>query len=175
LAAQEKRAEKQDRSPNRLETARRLLNQGGRLLQDAKPAEAIRYLERALALDAQNVAVRINLGGAYVLTGRHREAVPLLEGARDVEPDNPMIWTNLGAAYLGNRILATPEQQTQAIRAFERALELDPMAPSLHYNIGLIHMDRGDTAQALTAFRRAIQVNPADRDAHTWLRKLVGE
>jgi tetratricopeptide (TPR) repeat protein len=109
------------------------------------------------------------------MTGQHKKAIPLLETARDAEPDNAMIWTNLGAAYLGNPVLATPEQQIQAIEAFEKALEMNPAAPNVHYNLGLIFVDRGDTDLAIAAFHKAIQANPLDRDARRWLRKLEKE
>jgi tetratricopeptide (TPR) repeat protein len=154
------------------ERARRLLNRGARLLEQGKAREAIHHLERAHGLDAENVPILINLGGAYVLAGRHAEAIPFLEAARDAEPHNAMIWINLGAAYLGNPVLATPEQQMLAIAAFEKALELNPSAPSVHYNLGLIFVDREETDLATAAFRRAIQINPSDRDAHLWLQKL---
>jgi tetratricopeptide (TPR) repeat protein len=129
-------------------------------------------LERAHQLDSESVPALINLGGAYVMTGKHKDAIPLLEAAQRAEPDNAMIYVNLGAAYLGNPVLATPEQQLQAISAFERALELNPAAPSVHYNLGLIFVDRGEADLAVAAFRNAVQVNPFDRDAEHWLRKL---
>ncbi len=157
---------------NTKERARRLLNRGASLLEQGKASEAIPHLERAYQLDNSSVPAQINLGGAYVMAGRHGEAVPLLETARDAEPQNMMIWINLGAAYLGNPILATPEQQMQAISAFEAALELNPGAPNVNYNLGLIFVDRNENDLAVAAFRRAIQVNPFDHDAHAWLRKL---
>ena len=106
------------------------------------------------------------------MSGWHKKAIPLLEAARDAEPHNAMIWINLGAAYLGNPVLATPERQIQAITAFEKALELNPAAPNVHYNLGLILMDRAEKDLAIAAFRQAIEVNPLDRDARFWLRKL---
>lgn len=154
--------------------AKRLLNQGARLLGQGKASKAIPYLEQAQHLDPSNVPALINLGGAYVMVGRYKDAIPLLEAARDEEPYNAMIWTNLAAAYLGNPILATPEQQLQAIRAFEKALELNPATPNVHYNLGLIFVDRKEADLAMEAFRQATQVNPLDRDAHMWLRKLEG-
>jgi tetratricopeptide (TPR) repeat protein len=160
------------RAVSQSESAKRHLSQGAQLLQDGQAQEALPHLERAYELDPTNVPVLINLGGAYILTGRHKEAIPLLEAARDAEPANAMVWTNLGAAYLGNPVLATSEQQLLAIKAFEQALELNPAAPNLHYNLGLIFVDRGDTDLALAAFRQAIQTNPLDRDAQTWIRKL---
>lgn len=152
--------------------ARELVNRGAQLLQQGKAQEAIPYLERAYELDAESVPMLINLGGAYIMAGRHREAIPLLEAARDAEPENAMIWTNLGAAYLGNPLLATSVQQMNAIIAFEKALELNPSAPSVHYNLGLIFVDRKEPDLAVAAFRQALQVNPQDRDARLWLSKL---
>jgi tetratricopeptide (TPR) repeat protein len=157
------------------ERARRLLNQGADLLTQGKAQEAILPLEQAYRLAGESVPVLINLGGAYVMAGRHKEAIPVLEAARDLEPDNAMIWINLGAAYLGNPVLATPEQQGQAIAAFEKALEINPSAPNVHYNLGLIFVDRGEIGLASAAFQWAIEVNPHDRDAHSWLRKLEGK
>ncbi|HSR29919.1 MAG TPA: tetratricopeptide repeat protein [Anaerolineae bacterium] len=156
------------------ERAWRLLNRGAKLLEQGKAEEAIPHLERAHQLDEESVPALINLGGAYVMAGRHKEAIPVLETARDSEPDNSMIWINLGAAYLGNPILATPEQQMQAITSFEKALELNPAAPNVHYNLGLIFVDRGETDLAIAAFRMAMQVNPFDHDAQNWLRRLEG-
>lgn len=154
------------------ERARRFLNRGAKLLEQGKAEEAISYLERAYRLDAGSVPTMINLGGAYVMAGRHKEAIPLLEIARDAEPHNAMIQINLGAAYLGNPVLATHEEQMQAIAAFEKALEINPAAPNVHYNLGLIFVDRNESDLAIAAFENAIRVNPLDRDAHLWLHRL---
>ena len=149
-----------------------MLNLGADLLARGKANEALDCLEQAYRLDAGSVPVCINLGGAYVMCGRHNKAIPILETARDAEPGNAMIWVNLGAAYLGNPILATAEQQSQAIVAFEKALQINPAAPNVHYNLGLIFVDRGDRDLAVAAFRRAMQINPSDCDARQWVAKL---
>jgi tetratricopeptide (TPR) repeat protein len=154
---------------------RRLTNQGARLLEQGKAQEAAPLFQQALEIEPQNVPALINLGGAYIMAGRHREAIAPLEAAREVEPGNAMIWINLGAAYLGNPVLATPEQQLQAIEAFQHALDLEPRAPNVHYNLGLILFDRGADDLAAAAFRQALTVDPLDRDARTWLRKLGHE
>lgn len=150
----------------------RLLGRGSQLLEQGRVQEAIPLLERAHNLDATSVPALINLGGAYIMAGRHRQAIPLLESARAAEPENVMIWINLGAAYLGNPVLATPDQQMKAIVAFQTALELNPAAPSVHYNLGLIFVDRLETDLAAAAFRQAVETNPFDREAQLWLKRL---
>lgn len=154
------------------ERVRQLLNQGAWLLEHGQAAEAIPLLSHAHQIDEDSVPVLINLGGAYIMAGKHREAIPFLEAARDAEPENAMVWTNLGAAYLGNPVLASAQQQLKAIAAFEHALQLNPTAPNVHYNLGLIFVDRGETDLAVAAFRHASTVNAHDRDAASWLRRL---
>ena len=160
-----------DHEPERRQEAARLINTGASLLQAGAASEALPYLKKAWELAPTEVAAAINLGGAYILLNRHAEAVPVLEAAAALAPDNPMVWLNLGAAYLGNPLLATPAQQEQAIRAFERVLAIDPTMRHVNYNLGLIFRDRQDYARAGEEFRRALEVDPSDRDA----RKLWEE
>lgn len=155
--------------------ARRLLNEGASLLREGRATEAIDLLERADQLESGSVPVLLTLGGAYVMAGRHREAIQPLEVARDAEPQNALIWINLGAAYLGNPVLATPDQQLEAIQAFGQAVKLDPAAPSAEYNLGLIYVDRGEKDRAVAAFQKALQANPLDQDAQRWLTKLESQ
>ncbi len=82
------------------------------------------------------------------------------------------MWTNLGAAYLGNPLTATDERQTQSLLAFARALELDPHARSVAYNMGLIYRDRNELDKAVSAFKRALATDPNDKDARRILEKL---
>ena len=148
------------------------LNRGARLLAQGKPDQARAILECLRQLRPDHSAVAINLGGAYILGGQFKRAVPILESLAEREPDNAMVWTNLGAAYLGNPVLATTEEQDKAIAAFERALECDPAAPQVAYNIGLIYRDRGDRDRAIHWFTRALQANPLDSDARHILERL---
>lgn len=154
------------------ERVRHLVGEGARLLAAHRPGEAIPKLEEALSLDPTNVSAAINLGGAYILQGKHRQAVPPLEAASRLEPDNAMVWSNLAAAYLGKLPLSTAEQQERAIAAYERALAIDPRAPNVHYNLGLIYLERNDAERAAACFRDALRTDPNDRDAQYWLDRI---
>lgn len=154
---------------------RQLLQQGTRLLQEGQSEQALPLLRRAHELKPENLDAALNLSGAYILAGQFKKAIPVLETLREQEPRNPMVWTNLGAAYLGNPVLASDKQQQEAVAAFERALELDPEAPSVAYNIGLIYRDRQERTEAIRWFRRAVATNPRDRDAQNILERLLAE
>lgn len=145
------------------------------MLHQGKANDALPLLQQAHQLAPEHVDAGINLAGAYILTKKFTKAVAVLEPLREINPHNAMIWTNLGAAYLGNPILATDEQQQQAIAAFEQAVALNPAAPSVAYNIGLIYRDRQENEQAIHWFRRAVQTNPRDKDARRILKRLLNE
>jgi predicted Zn-dependent protease len=153
---------------------RRLVSEGARLLAAKRPGDAIIKLAEAWELDSQNVAVAINLGGAYILQGKHERAIPVLEMASLLEPENAMVWSNLAAAYLGKLPLATSDRQQRAIDAYERALDLDARAPHVHYNLGLIYLERDEPLRAAVHFYGALETDPNDRDARYWLDKIEG-
>ena len=149
-----------------------LFRRGSELLHRGKVNDAVTILQKAHALKPEHFDTSLNLSGAYILTKKFKQAAALLETLREQAPRNAMIWTNLGAAYLGNPILARDEEQLQAIAAFEQALALDPIAPNVAYNIGLIYRDRRDYDMAITWFQRALQANPNDQDARNLITKL---
>ncbi len=149
-----------------------LLRAGTRALHQGQIAEATRLLEQAHRLEPENGDAALNLAGAYILSKKFKQAVALLEPLSKREPGNPMVWTNLGAAYLGNPILAKDEHHEKAIAAFKQALEIDPKAPNVAYNLGLIYRDRQETAEAIRWFKRALQANPNDRDALRFIEQL---
>ncbi|MDQ1300193.1 MAG: hypothetical protein QG637_110 [Chloroflexota bacterium] len=158
-------------SASTAERVRRLVGDGAGLLAAKRPGEALPKLQEALSLDPDNVSAAINLGGAFILQGQHAQAVPALETASRLEPDNAMVWSNLAAAHLGKLPFSTQAHQDRAIAAYERALALDPRAPNVHYNLGLIYLERNEMARAAAHFSSALETNPNDRDAQLWLNR----
>jgi tetratricopeptide (TPR) repeat protein len=78
----------------------------------------------------------------------------------------------LGAAYLGDPDEAEDKDQQRAIAAFEQAIKLDPLAPNVAYNLGLIYRDRQDNGNALHWFKRALEADPNDKDAKHYIEQL---
>jgi tetratricopeptide (TPR) repeat protein len=145
---------------------------GTQLLHAGDIDGAIPMLELAARENAAHLDANLNLSGAYILSGQFKKAVRVLEALAESNPDHVMIWTNLGAAYLGNPVLARDADQLRAITAFERALAIDPAAPHLAYNLGLVYQDRRDVERARYWFEIAIQHDPEDRDARKLLLQL---
>jgi tetratricopeptide (TPR) repeat protein len=160
------------REPLTEEQFRRQMRQAAHLLTTGQGEDAIPLLKRCRDLHPEDVDVLVNLGGAYILAGRHRLAVPLLERASELDPDNPAVWSNLAAAYLGQLVLSTRARQDRALAAYQRVVELDAAYPNVHYNMGLIYIDRSDWDAAYTALTCAIQSNPHDEDALALHRRV---
>ncbi len=149
-----------------------IYREGTRLLHHGEILHAVEILQEAHRMRPDHPETAINLSGAYILSKKFREAVNLLEMLSESESDNEMVWINLGAAYLGNPVLATDKNQRQAIKAFKRALDLNPIAPNVAYNIALIYKDRKDTEIATYWFRQALKANPSDKDAQSYLSRF---
>jgi Flp pilus assembly protein TadD len=154
------------------EQFRRQMQQASRLLSSGNAQDAIPLLERCYELHPEDVHVLTNLGGAYILRGHHRHAVPVLEKASELAPQNPNVWSNLAAAYLGKLVTSNRPKQDQALEAYRRVIELDGAYPNVHYNMGLIYVDRRDWDAAHAAFTRALEMNPHDNDARQLLRQV---
>lgn len=149
------------------------INDSAKLLHQNRPGEAAALLEQLYKSAPTHPDLAINLGGAYILQRKWDRAVRVLNKAAEANPENAMLWINLGAAHLGNLETAGPKQQERAIRAYERALQVDAVAPNVHYHLGLIYKERGEITRAMAFFQRALEVLPTDRDARYWLDRLT--
>lgn len=149
------------------------LNASARLLSQNRPGEALQILAPLYAQTPDDPDVVINLSGAYILQRKWSKAVEVLNRALRAHPDNAMLWTNMGAAQLGRLELAGPQQQEKAMEAYYQALRANPQAPNVHYHLGLIYKERRELNRACAMFQRAVEVNPADKDARYWLNRLM--
>ena len=149
-----------------------LFKSGTRLLHQGKTEAAIATLLKAYDLDQDHFDVSLNLAGAYILGGIFKSSIPLLEDLVKSGRGDEAVWTNLGAAYLGNPVLAKDTDRQKALKAYKSALEINPQAPYVAYNIALIHRDRKEYDLAAEWFRFAIRINPDDRDAQRLLEKI---
>ena len=154
---------------------RTTLNESARLLRANRPGEAIAVLEPLHEDLPNDPDIAINLGGALILQRKWSKAVKVLRNAVVATPDNVLLWTNLAAAYLGRLETSGPKHQANAIRAYEKALWLDPSAANVHYHLGLIYKQQGNLSRSSALFQRALEIDPNDRDAQFWMDRLSAQ
>ena len=150
----------------------------GRVLLDlGDSAQAIPELERAVALAPESGAARYALGMAYRAAGDEDEAArqlgALSEGRNDKPPlDDPILAMVLELAAdehhflnLGRRLEASGKL-AEAIRAYERALALNPMMATAHANLVGAYGQAGDIDRAREHYDKALSINPDSEELH---------
>ena len=79
--------------------------------------------------------------------------------------------------FFAVRSYVVEAQRTQRARAaFRQNLEaatLNPADASAHYNLGLLHQQRKEYAEARSRFQRAVEIDPSETDAHYQLGRIA--
>jgi len=115
-----------DANPQNLKALRMM---GDLLTRQQRDAEAIRYLQRALVLDAEDAVANQKLGLALVRSRRLDSAIPHLQKALQTKPDEAETLNTLAVA------LANLERLPEALDYFRRAAALDPGNPAAQQNL----------------------------------------
>ncbi|HEX8163596.1 MAG TPA: tetratricopeptide repeat protein [Pyrinomonadaceae bacterium] len=111
---------------------------------------AIPAMRLALARDPKNEAYHFRYGLLLMDASAPAASIIRLREAIKEFPSSARIWLALGIAQL------TGGNNGDAEESFRRSLELDPQSvPALGY-LGTTHAERGDYAQALAFYERAI-------------------
>jgi Tfp pilus assembly protein PilF len=111
----------------------------------------------SLAITQHNYVAEENLGVALVQLNRANEAYPLFVRAAEDQPNDPDARLNIGT-YLYQH-----GRQAEAIEQYELAIRLasEPgLLAATYANLGLAYSDLGNSAQAESSFRSALQFNP---------------
>lgn len=143
------------------------------LLQDGRPAEAARTLDRALE-DARGRLLPVprgTLAAAHATAavaaedlGGLRAALEHAAEAARLEPDRAAHHYNLGA------LLARAGRAGEAAAPLRRALELDPGHADARNELGCVHLDLGHPEEALAVLRPGLDAHPE----HPLLHKNAG-
>jgi tetratricopeptide (TPR) repeat protein len=128
--------------------------------------EAVKEFRKAIELDPESAHAHDNL--ATVLTEKKLfgEALEEYLTAIRLEPDAPTAHYNL-ACFLASH------GAEMAIEQYKEAIDLDPEYPDAHLNLGLTYADQDRIEEALSAFHRAIELNPADAFARHELAAIL--
>ena len=113
----------------------------------------------AVELQPNDCLARANLGDTLWAAGRfqearqaYQEAESMAARALQVNPNNPL--TIMDMAWIKTGL----EEHDEARRFIDRAMEIVPDDPFVHYYDGIIHNRAGNTSQAFVALRTATQL-----------------
>lgn len=121
------------------------------------PIEAEKQYRRAIALDPSSPVARMDLAVFLARESRPVEALTEMLRCAQVAPDNATVQYRLGL------ILAETEQYEAALRAFGKALHLQPLfhsARESRYQL-LLHLGRTEEARREQTYLRALQTPPS--------------
>lgn len=141
-----------------------LFNRGVVQTRLAQSEGAVASFKKCLSVAPDNIRARYNLAALYAAMGRHDEALPLWReltesaaaaGSPDLSRDALIeAWRGRGMAaleaYLG----------FEAIRAFERVVELAPRDVRGWLQLGIARAESGRRAAAIEALETALAIEP---------------
>ena len=111
-------------------------------------AAAETSIRRALQLAPGESTAEFRLAFLLAARGRREEAIDVARRTLETDPRRP------GAYLLLARYLSMPGRLEEAKAAVEKGIELEPQAASLHEQLAIIEILRGDPTAALIAARQ---------------------
>ncbi len=129
-------------------------------LQQNRPAEAVKFLERALKIEPKSAVCAMRLGVALTACGRAGEAEYFSRRAVQIDPNYAEGWSNLATC------LKSQDRLREAIDCHHRALTLKPDFAMGWYNYGLTLNIFGRFVEALRAYDRALAADPSYAKGH---------
>jgi tetratricopeptide (TPR) repeat protein len=130
-------------------------------------ADAIKWLEKAVALDAANKDAWYYLGRAYYTKGRLSEARKAFQTILDLDPRNAKAENNLGL------ILQTEGQPAAAMEAYRKAIAWQRQSSQLseqpYVNLGNVLMEQGQIKEAIGPLEEAVALAPNNAFCHLTL------
>lgn len=132
-----------------------------------KYAEVVEVYDRMAALTPGDPNAHIARAMAYARIGNADEAVASLRTAQALDPDREYAWITVAGAASGAR------QYEAAIAIAGQGLAAYPDSTSLLMELGLARLSRGEEEAALSAFEKAVTLNPGLYAAKYWQGRVL--
>jgi Flp pilus assembly protein TadD len=136
-----------------------LSNLGQVLIRLNRPADAIPYLQRAVAIAPDRWAYQFNLARALGLMGRMDESIQTYRRAQDLFPADYVTAFNLALALHKNG------DEAGAVEQYQKAINLQPEDASFRKALGISYERLQKRAEAAAAYQEYLRLSPAAGDA----------
>jgi Flp pilus assembly protein TadD len=137
-------------------TVEQLVQSGIALLRQGSAGAAERCAREALAAAPQSLPAMTLFAIALSAQSRHEAAAGAFTALTRLQPAESSHWTNLGTS------LRALGRLDGALEAYQRAASLGDASADFHYNLGLLHIDRGEYEAARVALAAAHAAAPDD-------------
>ena len=131
--------------------------------------DQLRAYRDILARDPKNVEAAVSAANLLYDAQRYVEAVPFYEQAAALSPSDINISTDLGTAlwYAG--------RPDDALRQFDRSLELNPTHPQTLFNAGIVAAEgKHDYARAAASWEKLLAAHPTYENVAR-VRQLIAD
>jgi tetratricopeptide (TPR) repeat protein len=106
-------------------------------------------------------------GQKYLEDGKYDKALRSFNRAAETMPNFPQVWNHIGLAYHG---LNNP---AKAAQAYEQALRLDRNLAPARYNYGMLQLEQGRYAEAISELGAFAVLKPGDASGWKQLGKAL--
>ena len=139
-------------------------------LMATDPDAAKSYLLTALDINPASVPVLSQLGFIYVRENDYQRAIDTYQKVAKLEPHLPDTFFNLGYIY------AVTEDYSNAEQMYARVVALAPdFLDEALVNLAVVQDQLGERDKCLKNLKQAMEINPANESAATYLEQLKEE
>ncbi|MCE5271826.1 tetratricopeptide repeat protein [bacterium] len=139
---------------------------GGTYFLEGRLDESVIYLNRALGMNPDMIEAVKLLGEVYMAKDMYLQARDQFQAAINMDSSDLTSYLKLG------QTLSRMERFGEAEKVFLKAAEVQPNEPQPWYLLGLLYELQADTAKAVTAYRKFIQIKP-DADMAPLVKKNI--
>ena len=139
-------------------------------LTPTDPDGAKAHLFKALEVDSANISVLSQIGYIYLSQKDYPHAIETYQKVSEINPRFPNSFFNLGYIY------AVTENYSKAESMYSRVIELAPdFLDEAFFNLAMVQYNLGARNRCIQSLKQAIEINPANDSAATFLRQIMEE
>lgn len=133
---------------------------GEALVEEGQSQGALQCLRKAQKKDAENIELLYALGDLLMEKGDGSEALECYQKIVDIDPAEEDAWVSQALVYV------SLEQPQAAERACRSALKVSPESTFALNALGDVCDAQGQEAEALACYRKVLELDPEDAQAH---------
>jgi len=131
------------------------------LADKGKIADAIQVMEAGFKYNKDSFILHYELCPMYLKINNPSMAIIHAQESIRIKPDNSGALYNLGLAYG-----AQGQLDRDAIKAFKRAIDINPDIPEYYYDMGVAYFNISDYKNALKCYEKTIELDNDDASAY---------